>query len=991
MSAPQKQGFNLPFAAGLDTKTDPNQVDAGKLLVLQNTVFNKGKRLEKRNGFGLLTAAPDLTANTITTLNDGLVAVGNTLQAYDEGTGQWLEQGSMQAVDVKVSPTVRLSTNQTVVDSATAANGITCTAYQDSTGGYYQTTGANLNLRTALPATATAARVFQLGRYFIITFLATVAATPHLQYVAIPINGMGASFGPTDISAQVSSLTAGYDGYVANNQLYLAWNGSDLGGAIRLTLLRTTLTQGPTTVLAGQTADLLAITADLDQPSPSIWISYWDTTSNDGFAASFSATLVPDLAPTQIITNEDLATITAIVESSILQVYYEVDADYAYAAIENHYVRTVTCTGLGVTTSPVTVKLGAGLGAKVFDGEGGTYLILVYQSQLQPTYFLATTAGVLIAKLAYSNGGGYAANQVLPSVTTQNGLSYFSYLIKDLLQSVNKNQNATTHSNIYTQTGVNLAALDIQGTEQLSVEIAGALHFTGGFIWEYDGTAPVEHSFHLFPDNLLVTTSPAGGSITAQQYFYLVTYEWTDAAGMLQRSAPSIPYPITTTGSTSTNTLKVPTLRMTAKSGVRIVIYRWSVAQQSYYQITSITSPVLNSTSVDFITYNDTQADSAIIGNNLIYTTGGVVENIAASSAAGIALFRSRVFYIDAEDRNLLGYSKPVLENTPVEFSDLFTIFVAPTLGAQGSTGEMTAISAMDDKLIIFKRGAIYYLVGNGPNITGADNDFSEPIFITATAGCTEPRSIVQTPQGIMFKSDKGIWMLGRDLSTTYIGAAVEYFNSQNVVAALCIPGTNQVRFNLENGAVLMYDYYYGQWGTFTGIPAVSACIQNNLHTFINEFGQIFRETPGVYLDNTRHVLISLSTAWIKLTGLQGFQRAYFMYVLGEYLSPHMLQVQIAYDYNESVVQSALITPINTTEAWGDSSSWGSGDAPWGGGDLAEQARVFFDKQKCQAIRITINEVGQTPNGAGLTLSGLNFVLGAKAGYPKLEASKSVS
>lgn len=986
-----KQGYNIPFAAGLDLKTDPNQVDAGKLLELENAVFRKGKRLEKRAGFPLITTAPDLTANTITTLNDGLIAVGTSLQAFDEQQARWLNQGPMQAVDLRVEPTVRLSTGQDSTDSVTAANGTTCTVYTDETGAWYQTTGQNLNSRVQLPATSTNPRVFILGNYFAISFLVIDGGIPHIKVIVVPSNGNGATQGPIDISSQVDSINAGYDGIVANNQLYLAWDGSDGGDAVRISFLRTTLTQGPTTVIVGAKGDRISLAADTSTTTPIIYVTYWSDTSNDGFTASFSASLVADLAPVQVITSKDVNVLTTIVVDSVLQIYYEVEADYAYAAIPNNSIECITCTDTGTVSSPVIFARGVGLAAKAFTMDSVVYLVMVYQSELQPTYFITTTDGTVICKLAYSNGAGYMTTQVLPSVTVQDDIAYFSYLIKSLLQSVNRNQNSDTHSNIYTQTGVNLAIVDIRGNEQLNVEISGSLHFTGGYVWQYDGVKPIEHNFHLFPDNIEVTTAGTGGDITAQDYFYIVTYEWTDAAGMLHRSTTSIPYSITTTGATSANTLNIPMLRLTAKDDVRIVIYRWSTAQQAFYQVTSVQSPELNDPSTDYLTYVDTLADEDIIGNNLLYITGGVVENVAAPAASGVAMYRGRVFVINAENRNQLIYSKQVLQGTPVEFSDLFSIYVAPTLGAQGSTGEMVAVSSMDDKLIIFKRGAIYYITGNGPLDTGIENDFSEPIFITATAGCIEPRSVVLTPQGIMFKSDKGIWLLGRDLNTTYIGAGVDDYNSQTIVSALCIPETNEVRFNLENGAVLMYDYYYGQWGTFTGIPAISACLQNNLHTFINRFGQVYQEQAGTYLDGTRPVLLSLSTSWIKLTDLQGFQRVYFMYLLGEYLSPHALQVQVAYDYNESVVQSALAQPLNTTETWGGSQSWGSGDAPWGGGDLTEQFRVFFDKQKCQAIRITINEVSQTPNGAGLTLSGLNFVVGGKATYPKLPASNSVS
>jgi hypothetical protein len=355
-------------------------------------------------------------------------------------------------------------------------------------------------------------------------------------------------------------------------------------------------------------------------------------------------------------------------------------------------------------------------------------------------------------------------------------------------------------------------------------------------------------------------------------------------------------------------------------------------------------------------------------------------------------LFKNRLFLIDAEDQNLLWYSKIVIEGTPVEMSDLLTLYVAPTTGAQGSTGVITSLSAMDDKLIIFKRDAIYYVTGTGPDSTGANNDFSDPIYITSSVGCTNPRSIVLMPQGLMFQSDKGIWLLGRDLSTNYIGDAVEAYNFYNVQSALAIPGTNQVRFTLTNNVTLMYDYYQKQWGTFTDLGAISACLYQNTHTYLNGSGQVFQETPGLYLDGSSPVLMGFTSNWLSLAGLQGYERFYFLYLLGTYYTPFKLNVGLAYDYNQGPSQTVLITPDNYVANWGGEALWGSGQA-WGGPGNVFEARVFPSTQKCETFQISVQEIYDpsfgVPPGQGLSLSGFSAVVGQKKGYRTQKASRS--
>ena len=428
-------------------------------------------------------------------------------------------------------------------------------------------------------------------------------------------------------------------------------------------------------------------------------------------------------------------------------------------------------------------------------------------------------------------------------------------------------------------------------------------------------------------------------------------------------------------------TLYIPTLRLTYKTEnpVKIQIFRWSTAQEEFFQITSISSPIINSVTTDYITYVDTQADNQILGNSLIYTTGNVIENVGPPSFNALTLFDDRLWGIDAEDPNLLWYSKQVIETTPVEMSDLLTIYVAPSIASQGSTGNMKCLAPMDDKLIIFKPDALYYINGTGPDNTGSGSQYSEPLFITSVVGSSNQQSIVFMPDGLMFQSDKGIWLLSRNMQVSFIGAPVElYTKTAFVQSAVAVPGTTQVRFTLSSGITLMYDYFFQQWGTFVGVPAISSTLFQNLHTFINASGNVYQETPGLFLDGSNPVSMQFTTSWINLSGLQGYQRSYFFYMLGQYISPHFLQVGIAYDYNSNIVQSTTISPDNYSLPYGGDSPYGQGD-PYGGPGDVEQWRLFFANQRCQAIQLNIQEIYDpslgVPAGEGLRMSGLNVLI----------------
>jgi hypothetical protein len=808
-----------------------------------------------------------------------------------------------------------------------------------------------------------------------------------LQYVAVPAGNPTAPAAATDFATTLSAIGTGWDAVVYNNSLYAVWQNNATG--VNVGYMTSTLVRSTQKVITTKRATLASACAD--SVNNHIWFSFWDTATGDAYSTSYDLSLNVVTAATKIISVITITQLTSTASAGVMTLLYQTTNSYSWGG-RSDYISSRTITDAATLGTAAVVIRSAGLASKACLVNDVGYVLTAYGGAYQPTYMLVNYSGKILAKLAYSNGGGYYTSIVLPSITVSGSNAQVAYLFKDFLSSINKATAATSVPGIYTQTGINLATLGVNSTQQQSSEIVGSLHLTGGQLWQYDGSSIAEHGFHVWPEDLNATFNNSGGSVTVQQYYYIATYEWTDAAGNLHRSAPSVPAGINVTSSPATVVIKVPTLRLTSKQNVRIVLYRWSTAQQLYYQVTSIASPTANNTTTDSVTINDLLADSSIVGNNLLYTTGSVVENIGAPACLDVCLSKSRAFLIDAEDRNLVWFSKQVLQQTPIEFSDLFTIYVAPTTGAQGSTGPLTALAAMDDKLILFKNNAIYYVTGNGPDATGANNDFSEPTFITSVAGCSNRNSIVFMPAGIMFQSDKGIWLLGRDLSTKYIGAMVELYNDVAVNSAVNVPGTNQVRFTLDSGITLMYDYYYDQWGTFSsGAGGISSTLWQGKHTLLTSLGQIRQENTA-YLDGSRPVLLKFTTAWIKLGGLQNFQRAYHLFLLSNYITPHKLSVQIAYDYVDSINQSTTISPDNFNGTYGADSLYG-GSNPYGGPSNLEQWRVFLKRQKCQSLQLTVQEIfdpsKNVPAGAGLTMSGINIIIGGKSQAPKLPSSQS--
>lgn len=222
-----KQSVDVGFAQGLDTKTDPKRVQLGKFLALSNSVFDS-TALSKRNGFAPIAFLPVTDTKTLTTFGGSLAAIGTSLYNFAPENATWYNKGPITDVSTSVAPLVRSATSQTAQDAAVTATGLCCSVWADSDGtSRYQINDANSSEivvpSVSLPATASQARVFLLGQYFILTYLVTVSAATHLQFIAVPTVSPQTPTAPTDVALQVNSLTAGYDACVINNSLYFSW------------------------------------------------------------------------------------------------------------------------------------------------------------------------------------------------------------------------------------------------------------------------------------------------------------------------------------------------------------------------------------------------------------------------------------------------------------------------------------------------------------------------------------------------------------------------------------------------------------------------------------------------------------------------------------------------------------------------------------------------------------------------------------------------
>ena len=364
-----------------------------------------------------------------------------------------------------------------------------------------------------------------------------------------------------------------------------------------------------------------------------------------------------------------------------------------------------------------------------------------------------------------------------------------------------------------------------------------------------------------------------------------------------------------------------------------------------------------------------------IYTGSLINGVWDVVENICPPASSIMNVYQNRVHLVPDEDRTNIWFSKLKRSEVGVSFSDAFTKRIS-------DGGDTTALCAMDNREIVFKEAEIRAFSGDGPIDTGVGS-FGEHYLITSDVGCSEANP-VWTDKGIMFKSLKGIYLLGRNLQVSYIGAPVEEYNQYTVLKAELVETKNQVRFLLENQSMLVYDYLVDQWSvfeapqgeSFTPWDTVDSAIWQNQYVMVKDDGTVLLETDA-YQDLTdSYIPLDLTTAWIKLTGLQGYQRVKWISLLGEVYDYCTINYEIYYDYVDANPQTgSVLVDANFTA-----------NPP---AQFRIKPKMGFGK--CQAFKIRLYDA--TADGAtnykGFAISDIMIQIGKKKGVMRQGGQKT--
>ena len=442
---------------------------------------------------------------------------------------------------------------------------------------------------------------------------------------------------------------------------------------------------------------------------------------------------------------------------------------------------------------------------------------------------------------------------------------------------------------------------------------------------------------------------------------------------------------ITSLNLTSSISVDVYIPSFTRKSDVSVEIYRNDAETGSVYYLAGQV-PVPSSPTKSYVTFTDLPADYAKITEIPVqlYTTDGTPPYSFIGSCTDLVRHQNKIYAAGIDDTVYM--SNGIEEGKDVGFVPDFPSY---RLSLPGDPGKITGIASNLDHLIIFTESNGFYVTGPGPNLLGHGR-FNPPRLFASDQGAKSGSAHVDTPLGVLYQADRGLYLVGRDMSVAYVGAGVEdTVGSKTAVSMTRHDDTNSIRVMLQDTSpgstgtdvYCLFNYYFKQWSTF-GVPYTSSAHQigeiydGTSFQRLTADGKQFKQSTTVYQDHNSagSALVSyamtVDTGFISHTGLMKKDRTYRYMILGKYSAAHTLTVKV---YNNYDTSSPTQTDAVTLSG-----------APSG----LYLYRTHVTNQKARAIQLSIVFSGSTK---GAVLEGVSFEVGLRPDKTSFKTAESRS
>lgn len=1000
--------MDITFVEGQDTRTDSKNVTVSKPLTLKNVRFERTGAITTRPGYQELTTQDC----------EGVVAVDNNALLFNNGTIYHMAgSAGATAIGVGYNAYVRKQSLGASVQAGTSRNptvdigsigNIVVTAWSEIDTTVTDTQNAATHLRAQIEKIEDRFGNTQVQASLVLA-AGTFAKQIHVNIVSSSYavvwalndsnNVIGYLINLTNNSFQTLSfgtITAGNPailrtafietsgGSATFALLYYSGTTSVLLRHASVVLSTGAVTMSsPTTVatVGASSGQNLAVTIS-DVAGTKRINCMWGVTGAIG-ASSYSGTssLTLQWGPTAISGSITGEWVGLVQTSSSSHALTTMSWRRTTPPTVEHQIGTLSDTGTFVATA--TYITNTILVGRVYLQDSRP--IVAYYTGLLPSIQIGEV-GVLVYDTTY--GATKIASWEAAAVPTSNGtlfpygnnqwLAANTYSAETLSITPATGTSAGTRNYVASAqyryapswTYINLTAQAPQSIRINSHTLIGA-----GTWLTYDGSRAKPAYFANTLASMTSMVVSAGSDLNGT-YQLTATIEWIDARGNRHTSAPTAPVVFYANGGAQgvfqfdrelVYALNPGWARRASTDEPKIGWYVTEANGSIFYGAT------LNTLS--FFTYYDYNSwDNLVLpvsvqagttSGGILYTTGGVLENDSIPSPRFLTEYKGRAIALTAGWDNRIFFSKPAEPGVATEWS-LALYFDAPARG-----GLTLGLQQMDSALYLFKSNQILTTYGDPPGATGEGGSFSIPQVVFDGVGVKDPESIILTPKGIMFKSDKGFYMILRNQELAYIGEG-PFNQTAQVYSAACDLQRQEVLFTLADGVVLVYNYYQNAWSYYdvpwTPVPG-GGMYRGNRHLLgtttaayylpISDDAPTYSDAGGADIETV------VETGWVRLNGIAGYQRVKRAYCVGDWsdssANAATLTVDVGIDYGSSAGQTVTI-PNSTMP-------------------VDSEFEIHLSKQKCESMKFKF-----TQDEGKFEISGMTLDLGVKSGTNKSRA-----
>lgn len=931
--------LQFPFARGMDEGADPKGLPAGAVLSLENRYHDKIGRIVKRPGVSALATGiiggGDVAAGVrlISRGDDLALFDGETLYTYSDTLAAWRAMDRPSPLTARVRPLVDTSRSVRFVDIAVSGNLLVVLYETGTTDAQYvylevrRLDTGEIVMPTQYVATAVNPRaVMNAAGTVAYLFYGNVSGGGNNLYVrTLTMSTLvlsAASAFVTDMD-EAQPYDAVVPQVAGDDVIYVAYNGTAAADALEVASFETSTftvvdSASLTTATGGGRICIASDGAEVHVLHGASDLYLW---SADGTLGSAVGPTAIDTGPTI-----NLGLFVALHDTGEVLVGYSHNGDFADAPRLYTNIRE-TATHSAVTGSS-RITFGVSSYSKPWRIDGRWYVgvvarptnyditsvepipnasVCVLEVETDETTLTSSSGGTLahVATLEDQTGARFAASmEAKPFVVGTTVYVPAAYRNREP-------ENAATPVAV----GFNLHTITVDDvawgqTAPLGRAVLGA---SAAPFW-YDGSAAMPYGFVHAPIIVSVGIA-AGGSQADGTYGYQAAYGWRDANGVLHRSSVSPALSGTTSGGNDTLEPKFSTTSISSKqrgvfdleapSPAFYLIWRTEKNLDRYYSL--VLQPqynvVLNDPRDNDVTHTDGRADGsiasagpavALASQAEVYTADGVVNDWPPPAAIAALGHLDRGWLLQG-DGHTVWATKAISDDPTVApgFHAALTYYFARP---------KTCLGALPGAVVVFGEDSIDLLTGSGPDLTGAGSWGSQSV--QTDLGCTAPRSLASIPQGLVYRSRRGIEMLTTGLTIEWIGEPIQdqLAAYPNVTSAVVVSDKRQVRISCNNdagtaGRVLVYDYGRAAWSVWNyGFPVVDAAMIGNVYTLLRGNGAVYRESSTSCRDGTSYVS-SAVTVSVTASGPQAWHRLKHAQVLGTSVTDHTLTMSIRRDF----------------------------------------------------------------------------------------------